>query len=62
MTALSDQLRRAIGAPPPAEPVALQRLRDSIQHEVEQVERERPGILRAIRQQQEDLQRQGMLR
>jgi len=62
MSALSDQLRRAIGAPPPASDERMQALRASIWDEVEHAEQQRPDILRALRQQQEDLQRQGMLR
>lgn len=57
---LTDQLRRAIGAPPPVSSDRLQALRDSIWDEVEQAEQQRPDILRAIRQQQEDLQLQGV--
>lgn len=59
---MTDQLRRAIGAPPPASDDRLQAVRKAIWEEVEQAEQQRPEILRALRQQQEDLQRQGVLR
>lgn len=61
MSALSDQLRRAIGAPPPASDDRLQALRASIWDEVEQAEQQRPDILRALRDQQQSLHNQGLM-
>lgn len=58
---MENQLRRAIGAPPPASDDRLQALRASIWDEVEQAEQQRPDILEALRDQQQALHSQGLL-
>lgn len=60
--AMLRALARAPFAPPPIEPEALQAMRAQAWAEVMQAEAQDPNILRALRDQQQDLQSRGELR